>query len=155
SMLAWGGPVAAVPLALAGATRRAAVPFAARQSVAGAVSPRVLALARGGVTMMALSRLPTAALGLLALILAITGAGLLAGQAARQAAADAAAPTGKAEPAHVDRQGDPLPPGAITRLGTVRFRTGGFGLEGLGFLPDGKTVVAAVAQGHAVQLWEA
>jgi WD40 repeat protein len=155
SMLASAGPVAGVPLALAGATRRAAVPFAARQSVAGVVSPRVIALARGGLTMMVLSRLPTAALGLLALILAITGAGLFAGQAARQAAADAAAPTGKAEPAHVDRQGDPLPPGAITRLGTVRFRTGGFGLEGLGFLPDGKTLVAAVAQSHAVQLWEA
>src|SRR6266851_5023723 len=56
----------------------------------------------------------------------------------------------------VDRVGDPLPPGAIARLGTVRFRhgSGGWGSRGLAFLPDGKTIVSASSEGRAIQFWE-
>jgi RNA polymerase sigma factor (sigma-70 family) len=50
-----------------------------------------------------------------------------------------------------DRYGDPLPPGAVVRLGTVRFR---FGNIASAFLPDGKTVVSA-EQGHGIKLWDA
>jgi WD40 repeat protein len=48
----------------------------------------------------------------------------------------------------LDRYGDPLPPGALARLGTVRYR-----FEGMGILPDGETVVSA--SGTSIQLWDA
>lgn len=48
-----------------------------------------------------------------------------------------------------DRFGDPLPAGAIARLGTGRFRNGN--LKPL-FFPDGKTLMTA--KGHALQFWE-
>jgi WD40 repeat protein len=51
----------------------------------------------------------------------------------------------------VDRYGDPLPPGAVARLGTVRYRFGG---HGAAFLPDGRTVVS-VRSGNAIHLWDA
>ena len=45
----------------------------------------------------------------------------------------------KGEKARTDRSGDPLPGGALTRLGTLRWRAGR-GLEALAFASDGKTV---------------
>ncbi|HZV03889.1 MAG TPA: WD40 repeat domain-containing protein [Gemmataceae bacterium] len=56
-------------------------------------------------------------------------------------------------PARVDRFGDPLPAGAVTRLGTLRFRHDGYGVDGLAFLPDGKTLVTASGNGW-VRFWE-
>lgn len=47
-----------------------------------------------------------------------------------------------AEPAATDRYGDPLPPAAITRLGTVRFRTPGGGIHA-SFTANGRRVVVA------------
>ncbi len=54
-----------------------------------------------------------------------------------------------------DLYGDPLPAGAIARLGTVRFRHKGDGLPGLAFLADSKTLISATFEDHAIQLWEA
>jgi RNA polymerase sigma factor (sigma-70 family) len=51
----------------------------------------------------------------------------------------------------LDRLGDPLPPGAIMRLGTTRFRQP-WGVAGLAFTRDGKQVVSA--GGHALRVWE-
>ncbi|HTU88539.1 MAG TPA: PQQ-binding-like beta-propeller repeat protein, partial [Gemmataceae bacterium] len=48
-----------------------------------------------------------------------------------------------------DLFGDPLPPGAIARLGTMRLRYAAC----MAFSPDGKVV--ATAQGRTVHLWEA
>jgi RNA polymerase sigma factor (sigma-70 family) len=48
-----------------------------------------------------------------------------------------------------DRFGDPLPAGAIARLGTGRFRNGMFKPH---FFPDGKTILTANRQ--AIQFWE-
>ncbi len=48
-----------------------------------------------------------------------------------------------------DRHGDPLPPGAVARLGTRRFRVDAYEVDHLAFAPDGKTiaVVSSKAEG--------
>jgi RNA polymerase sigma factor (sigma-70 family) len=51
-------------------------------------------------------------------------------------------------PIGVDRQGDPLPAGAVARLGTLRWR-GGDEVEALAFAPDGKTIAAMSPRGAA------
>jgi RNA polymerase sigma factor (sigma-70 family) len=52
-----------------------------------------------------------------------------------------------------DRHGDPLPDGAIARLGTVRWRHGDF-VHALAYSPDGKTI-ATTGVGRALVLWDA
>jgi WD40 repeat protein len=58
-----------------------------------------------------------------------------------------------ADPPARDRHGDPLPPGAVARLGTERFRHPGR-VYSLDFAPDGKTL-ASVGSDRTVCLWEA
>lgn len=55
------------------------------------------------------------------------------------------------KPARIDRYGDPLPEGALARLGTLRLRTLG---ALLAFHPNGKTIVSVVG-GRQVTLWDA
>jgi RNA polymerase sigma factor (sigma-70 family) len=155
---------AAVPAPLAAATVRAARLFAAGEgSVPGAAAAPVVTLAEGVLRTMSLTRLAVAAAVLLGLGVLAAGAGVGARQAlaAKQAAAqqaDRSAPAGPPpageERPRTDRYGDPLPAGAVARLGTVRFRQEGGGLKGLAFLADGKTLVTATDQGHAIRLWE-
>jgi WD40 repeat protein len=52
-----------------------------------------------------------------------------------------------------DRYGDPLPPGAIARLGTVRFRHGG-AVNAVAFTRDGKAIISAGDDG-VIRLWAA
>ncbi len=70
--------------------------------------------------------------------------------------ADKPAEAGKGEKARVDLHGDPLPPEAVARLGTVRFRTARFRTllpaGQIAVSPDGQTV-AAVAD-DALTLWD-
>jgi WD40 repeat protein len=54
--------------------------------------------------------------------------------------------------ARLDRHGDPLPPGAIARLGTMRLRYT-FGAPGLEFLSDGKALVTG-RKGEGFRLWD-
>jgi WD40 repeat protein len=56
-------------------------------------------------------------------------------------------------PAHerLDRYGDPLPEGAVLRLGTVRLRTGRV-VRSVNFSPDGR--VLATVSGAAIELWD-
>jgi WD40 repeat protein len=63
----------------------------------------------------------------------------------------AAPPLLAAEP-RLDLDGDPLPTGALVRLGTTRFRAEGR-IAALAFSPDGRLLAASDAEGY-VHLWE-
>jgi RNA polymerase sigma factor (sigma-70 family) len=52
-----------------------------------------------------------------------------------------------------DLHGDPLPPEALARLGTIRFRPGGF-LNTLAFTSDGGHIIT-YAQGSGITIWDA
>lgn len=55
-------------------------------------------------------------------------------------------------PRRTDQLGDPLPSGAIARLGTCRLRPHG-NVYYMAFSPDGKTLAAA--DKHTIRLWDA
>jgi WD40 repeat protein len=59
----------------------------------------------------------------------------------------------------VDRHGDPLPPGAVGRLGTNRLQhiadRGNDGVSALVFSPDGKTLAVAGYEDGRISVWEA
>jgi RNA polymerase sigma factor (sigma-70 family) len=124
---------AAVPAALAEATARAALLMAA--GTAGALAPSVAALVDGTTRALTVARLKLVAV-LLALGLLVAGAGvatqraLTAGrpapaspgeQAENDEPAPPAPPVEKPAP-RMDAPGDPLPPGAVARLGTLSLR---------------------------------
>src|SRR6476620_7270393 len=52
----------------------------------------------------------------------------------------------------VDQFGDPLPEGAIVRLGTTRLRNGQ-GVEGVAFSPDSKTLVSC-GWDNSIRFWD-
>src|SRR5262245_46080698 len=53
----------------------------------------------------------------------------------------------------VDVAGDPLPAGAVARLGVTRFRHGGWD-AGMSIHPDGNTLVTTAESGADVRFWE-
>jgi RNA polymerase sigma factor (sigma-70 family) len=151
-------PAAALPALFAARVARLALPFSLGQA-AGLPGPAA-ALAEGVLRALALARFKAAALALLLASLTSLafawwcGRGAPAGGAGQtdEPTARVAAPAqaqGPERPA-VDLHGDPLPPGAIARLGTVRFR-GAFLTPC--FLPDGKMLLTASRA--SLQLWEA
>src|SRR5438552_3669210 len=61
-------------------------------------------------------------------------------------------PTPIPKPVRTDLYGDPLPQGAIARMGTLRFRNDR-PITCVAFAPDGKTLVTASGI-RTVRLWE-
>jgi RNA polymerase sigma factor (sigma-70 family) len=149
---ATAGAATALSESLLTSTARAAVAFAA--GLAPSVCKGTLALATTilGSTSMTKVRL------LLALL---ATAGLVAGAVAFAHQAQPTTPSsppenasGSPQPdsARRDGDGDPLPAGALARLGTHRFRHQGYVIY-TSFLPDGKQLLTAATDGTA-RLWD-
>jgi len=143
-----------VPVAstvLCQSTVQAAKLFAVRGVQGGAVSARVLALAEGGLRSMFVTRLFVATALLSAVAVVLGGTGVLVSREGQPTPHVIGTPVNEPNTQQpTDRWGDPLPVGAVARLGTTRFRIGG---GELGFLADNKTVISY--GGHSIQFWEA
>jgi RNA polymerase sigma factor (sigma-70 family) len=156
--VAQGSTDAGTPAALAAAAVRGAL------GGAGGTAPaRVVTLAKDVGKGMAMSKVKTGLALALALGLLVSGIGLAAHQATTAPAPQgdgqkpaAAAPGPEKAPMKMpkglDRNGDPLPKGAVARLGTVRFHHG-FHAAAVAFAPDGKTLAAGGFS--VVSLWDA
>jgi RNA polymerase sigma factor (sigma-70 family) len=149
---------AAVPALLAVAAVWAAT------APAPAIPGNVAALAEKGIQEMGMSKLKGGLVLLLLAVSLVAGTGVLAHQAGgpRQPEAKpeppAARPDGAdaheqgAPRAAVDRYGDPLPPDALLRLGTVRFRHAEM-TACAAFTRDGQSVIVSDGAGHLV-FWD-
>ncbi len=129
-----------VPL-LVGPTARAARAFATGDGSRD-LSTLAVSLANGMLRGVAVGRIK-------AVVALLLGFGLVAASVAALAPRTSPAATEPApkplavsgEPARADLFGDPLPPGALVRMGTIHFRHGNY-ISQLEYAPDGKTLVA-------------
>jgi RNA polymerase sigma factor (sigma-70 family) len=152
---------AALPAELAARTGRAALELAAGRTLGdGGFSAGAAALAKGVLHAMKTTRLKlAAALALLVGVLGV-GAGLAlhrawAGKEAERGAPTPAAPAQpRPEPAaRAQEPEDPLPLGAVARLGSARLRHEG-AVRALAFAPGGKQLASASAD-KSLRVWDA
>jgi RNA polymerase sigma factor (sigma-70 family) len=149
---------AAVPTVLADATLKSALACAGAGGVAaGAVAAPVAALTKGALNAMFWGKIKGALLVVLVLSVVAAGAGGVAHQvltappeADKRSLADSEKVKEKVDVADL---GDPLPAGALLRLGTARMRHEGY-VTGVAFSADGKTVIAA-GNGRKIHFWDA
>jgi RNA polymerase sigma factor (sigma-70 family) len=157
---------ATMPVLLVVETVKAATAFAISSAAVSAGIPgRAALLAEAILKGMAVATLKAAVVLVLAACI-LVGAGVFAGRAVIGSGADPTpgasqiadrpgthvnAPDNKKTQVRTDRYGDPLPPGAIMRLGTLRLRHS-WGVESIAFTLNGKQVVSAA--GHRIHVWE-
>ncbi len=152
-------PLAFLALTLTGERIRAALWAKTMQAALYTPTPAIVALAEAAVPAWMVGKGKAAAL-LILLVMGTAGAighTLTAKPQAISAPQPAKAVAEPKQPqppqVRLDRHGDPLPEGAIARLGTVRWRLGYAG-GGLVYSPDGKQI-AAGGFSTAVTLWDA
>jgi RNA polymerase sigma factor (sigma-70 family) len=146
---------AAAPAALVNTTIQSATSMAAGQS-ASAASSTVAALIEGALQNMVLNKVKIVTAGLLATFL-VAGAGLLLPTAMLVRPAATSAPPAKVaevieKAARVDRQGDPLPAGALFRFGSRRPSVY-MGRIHSTYSPDGHFIAVGDARGR-LDLWD-
>jgi RNA polymerase sigma factor (sigma-70 family) len=138
----------AAPAALIEKTFRAALAFAAGQSILGGVSPPLASLVREATRSLVVTKLRVLAVVLTAAVAAGGVAGFVGQkpESKQEASAEPAArraeqPKSETAPRErTDHFGDPLPPSALARIGTVRWWCG-YTHGPLVFAPDGKHLV--------------
>jgi RNA polymerase sigma factor (sigma-70 family) len=157
-------PAGATVVLLATGVSQADVPAAARAAAAFSAHPTTGApagaaqLAHELIRRMTMNRIKLWALGLLALAVVGVGATVAVRPSVGGGDQVAAANPAKEDPpvnppdAKADLHGDPLPPGAVARLGTVRWRHGSRARV-LAFAAGGKEVVTAGPDGQ-VRVWD-
>jgi RNA polymerase sigma factor (sigma-70 family) len=155
-----GALVAAAIGPVAEAMPPAALVTAVLRAVAGGPVPeRVAALAAHGVGGLLMARLGATAATVLILIAAVVGIGTAALMPAEPSdngpdpvvTLDEPRPDEKPR-TRADRFGDPLPDEAITRIGTLRFRSGDY-INAIAFGADGKQLLSCGNDG--VRIWDA
>jgi RNA polymerase sigma factor (sigma-70 family) len=164
-LLEQGVAPAAVPAMLVSAIVKTATLWAAGEAVlAGGVSGKAVTLLDGMVRTMFLAKVKLGAAALLAVTVAAIGAGLAVHQAvaARQGegtvpgqapapAKQTASAKAEGKPARqTDLYGDPLPAGAVARLGSLQLRH--YGLSNVAFGANGTTLVSVGAD-RLVRFW--
>jgi RNA polymerase sigma factor (sigma-70 family) len=148
AVLAATAAEAAVPLPLLANTVRAALWFAGEQAGStGFVSAQAVALARGACHALLAQKLKLA--GAVLLAAAMLGAG---GTLLLKAAPQAARPPAQARPDRAEVGGEPLPDGALARMGTTRLRHGD-AVSFAAYTPDGQALVTA-SRDRTVRLWD-
>jgi RNA polymerase sigma factor (sigma-70 family) len=144
---------AAVPAALGRATLAAGLRTAAGAAVAGVVSARVANLVQGGIRDMFLAKCKVVLALVLTLAALAAGAGALMTPQPQEAKPVAAEKPPAPQPkAILDQDGDPLPTGALLRLGTQRLRHGHNALM-VAFAPDGKSLLSTAGD-HLARRWD-
>jgi RNA polymerase sigma factor (sigma-70 family) len=162
--LAANTTTAALPAGLFVTTVKSAQLFSVGNAAAAGVSGSVAALAEGALKAILMAKVKTTMLVLIAGVL-VAGAGALTQRGwvthppeAQLPVAQQSAPlrpVGQSPPApecppSIDRFGDPLPAGAVARLGTIRFRSPARSY--LTFSPDGALLASGV--GDTITLWD-
>ncbi len=142
---------AGLPVSLIVSTVKAASLFAAGQTVAtGLVSANVGALTEGVLKAMSMSKLKTAIAVVMLAVVACCG---IAAALAAQPTLDDRPPADPPPKVKADAAGDPLPPGAIARLGSTRLRHGTC-VTAVVFSPDGKRI-ASTGWDWSPRVWDA
>jgi RNA polymerase sigma factor (sigma-70 family) len=137
------------------ASARAAAPLVAatiRTVFRSAPSSRVAQLAQGAHALPSFGKSKIAAALFLTLGLAGSLGWAVRWRQEREPTPAVSQPQADAEQPRTDLHGDPLPPGALARLGTIRMRHGQL-VSSVGFLSGGKALFT-VAQDGTVRTWD-